>query len=279
MKQTRYYTLFISALLLLFSSCATRKQFTVKKDSRTPPAITAVPTQKDDAITYIERYKQIAIAEMNTYGIPASITLAQGLLESANGNSTLAIQANNHFGIKCTSGWSGETILKDDDVKDECFRVYKTSEESFRDHSEFLKRKRYAFLFELDRNDYEGWAKGLKKAGYATNPRYPELLTGLIRRYGLDQYDRKETAFEKSKRESKVFSEIAKELPEQRKDDVAKSPVIVRVYEVKQGDTIYSISKRFALSVTDLKTINGLQDDTIKLGQLLLLSNINGINR
>lgn len=275
MKHMKYYIFFILPLLVLFSSCGVKKQLAVKKNSR-PASVVSVPSstpvKSDAASNYIERYKDVAIAEMNAYGIPASITLAQGLLESGNGNSILAIQANNHFGIKCTSAWSGKTILKDDDAKDECFRVYKTPEESFRDHSEFLRRKRYTFLFDLDRNDYEGWAKGLKKAGYATNPRYPELLTSLIRRYTLDQYDRKETSSEKNKREHKVLSEIANELLEQRKDDLAKSPVAMRVYEVKTGDTIYSISKRFALSVGDLKAINNLQDDTIKLGQLLLIS-------
>lgn len=275
MKHMKYYIFFIIPLLVLFSSCGVKKQFAVKTNSR-PASVVSVPSstpvKSDAASSYIERYKDVAIAEMNAYGIPASITLAQGLLESGNGNSILAIQANNHFGIKCTSAWSGKTILKDDDAKDECFRVYKTPEESFRDHSEFLRRKRYTFLFELDRNDYEGWAKGLKKAGYATNPRYPELLTSLIRRYTLDQYDRKETSSEKNKREHKVLSEIANELLEQRKDDLAKSPVAMRVYEVKTGDTIYSVSKRFALSVGDLKAINNLQDDTIKLGQLLLIS-------
>lgn len=275
MKHMKYYIFFILPLLVLFSSCGVKKQLAVKKNSR-PASVVSVPSstpvKSDAASNYIERYKDVAIAEMNAYGIPASITLAQGLLESGNGNSILAIQANNHFGIKCTSAWSGKTILKDDDAKDECFRVYKTPEESFRDHSEFLRRKRYTFLFDLDINDYEGWAKGLKKAGYATNPRYPELLTSLIRRYTLDQYDRKETSSEKNKREHKVLSEIANELLEQRKDDLAKSPVAMRVYEVKTGDTIYSISKRFALSVGDLKAINNLQDDTIKLGQLLLIS-------
>lgn len=275
MKHMKYYIFFILPLLVLFSSCGVKKQLAVKTNSR-PASVVSVPSstpvKSDAASSYIERYKDVAIAEMNAYGIPASITLAQGLLESGNGNSILATQANNHFGIKCTSAWSGKTILKDDDAKNECFRVYKTPEESFRDHSEFLRRKRYTFLFELDRNDYEGWAKGLKKAGYATNPRYPELLTSLIRRYTLDQYDRKETSSEKNKREHKVLSEIANELLEQRKDDLSKSPVAMRVYEVKTGDTIYSISKRFSLSVGDLKAINNLQDDTIKLGQLLLIS-------
>ena len=121
--------------------------------------------------SYIERFKAIAIKEMNLYGIPASITLAQGLFESGFGNGELARVANNHFGIKCTSDWTGRSYFKDDDRPDDCFRVYNNPEDSYRDHSEFLKRKRYARLFELDKNDYEGWAYGLKEAGYATNPK------------------------------------------------------------------------------------------------------------
>ena len=138
------------------------------------------------AIDYIDRFKDIAIEEMRKNGIPASITLAQGLLESGNGNGTLARQGNNHFGIKCNVDWTGPTIRKDDDAPQECFRVYSSPEESYRDHSEFLKRKRYADLFELDRNDYRGWAIGLKQAGYATNPKYADLLIGIIERYRLD---------------------------------------------------------------------------------------------
>lgn len=221
---------------------------------------------------YIGRFKAIAITEMNQYGIPASITLAQGLLESGNGNSNLAIDANNHFGIKCTPDWKGKTFLKDDDKKDDCFRVYKNPEESFKDHSEFLKRKRYAFLFELDKNDYEGWANGLKQAGYATNPKYPELLINLIQRYNLNQYDGKENAVEKIKREDKVLTEIVEKVPEEKKNEPVKTPVSMKIYEVKQGDTAYSIAKRFSLSIDDLKILNNLQNTDIQLGQLLLVS-------
>jgi flagellum-specific peptidoglycan hydrolase FlgJ len=174
------------------------------------------------AISYIERFKQIAIREMNNSGIPASITLAQGILESGNGNSELALKGNNHFGIKCTPEWKGKTMLKDDDQKDDCFRVYKTPEESFKDHTEFLKRKRYAPLFELDKNDYRGWAAGLKEAGYATNPRYAELLISLIERYNLNRFDRMETETEKIIREDKVLTEIAKNIPLEKKEEVSR---------------------------------------------------------
>jgi len=140
---------------------------------------------------YIAKYYKIAIREMNMHRIPASITLAQGILESASGNSTLAKKAKNHFGIKCHAAWKGKKYYMDDDTKDECFRVYKTPEQSFIDHSAFLtKRGRYEFLFSYTTNDYKKWAKGLKKAGYATNPKYPQLLISLIERYHLYKYDR-----------------------------------------------------------------------------------------
>lgn len=221
---------------------------------------------------YISRYRPIAIKEMNTYGIPASITLAQGLLESANGNSTLAREANNHFGIKCTSDWRGDSFYKDDDRIDDCFRVYDSPEDSFRDHSEFLLRKRYATLFELDKDDYAGWAKGLKKAGYATNPRYAELLIDLIERYGLYDYDHGEKTPEKINREERVFTEIAENTPKEPEQAAAKPPLEMKIHEVKQGDTIFNISKLYGLTPSELKSMNSLQDDDLVLGQLLLVS-------
>lgn len=138
---------------------------------------------------YIETYKGVAMEHMRTYRIPASIKMAQGILESGFGNSDLAVEANNHFGIKC-HGWKGRTFHKDDDKKDECFRAYDDPMESFKDHSLFLTgRERYAFLFEMDIIDYKAWAHGLRKAGYATNPRYPQLLIGVIERNNLQQFD------------------------------------------------------------------------------------------
>ena len=139
---------------------------------------------------YIETYKDIAMQEMREHKIPASITLAQGLLESGAGNSALAREAKNHFGIKCHKGWEGDTYIMDDDEKNECFRKYDNAEASFRDHSDFLcGRSRYAALFELEITDYEGWAKGLKAAGYATNPKYAQLLIDRINLYDLTKYD------------------------------------------------------------------------------------------
>lgn len=140
---------------------------------------------------YIQTYKDIAMQEMRDHKIPASITLAQGLLESGAGNSALAREAKNHFGIKCHKGWTGKTYYMDDDEKDECFRKYKNAEESFRDHSEFLcGRTRYAALFDLEITDYKGWARGLKAAGYATNPKYAQLLIDRIELYDLTKYDK-----------------------------------------------------------------------------------------
>ena len=149
----------------------------------------AVAQNKTEA--YIEKYSQIAVDEMNMYNIPASITLAQGILESGNGESRLAVEGKNHFGIKCHSNWNGKTIIEDDDEKGECFRKYNRVSDSYRDHSLFLnERGRYAFLFEYNKTDYKKWAKGLKKAGYATNPKYPTLLIDLIEKYDLSSFDK-----------------------------------------------------------------------------------------
>lgn len=138
---------------------------------------------------YINQYKELAIIEMKRIGVPAAITLAQGLLESQNGNSDLVKASNNHFGIKCKSTWTAETVSHDDDEPGECFRKYPTAEESYRDHSDFLRgSSRYGFLFKLNPADYKGWAYGLRKAGYATNPRYPQILIKNIEKYNLEQY-------------------------------------------------------------------------------------------
>src|SRR5690606_606668 len=173
-----------------------------------PSSRDSKPATSLSGLAYIERYKDIAIAEMEQYGIPASIKLAQALLESGNGNSALAREANNHFGIKCTSEWQGGKTYHDDDRRNDCFRAYKLPEDSFHDHSQFLLRKRYAALEELDKDDYEGCARELKAAGYATNPRYADLLISLIERYQLYQYDRPETRDQKAHREAIVQTEI-----------------------------------------------------------------------
>ena len=272
--------IFFSLTLIIFlASCASKKNRTnYQKENK---KVEKLANKKSDnnyptytTISYINRFKDIAITEMNKYGIPASITLAQALLESGTGNSDLAKYANNHFGIKCTSDWKGKGYYKDDDAKDECFRVYSNPDESFKDHSQFLKRKRYAPLFELDKNDYEGWAIGLKNAGYATNPKYPQLLIGLIEKYNLDQYDTGEGKIAKIKREDRVLKDINKNIPnETSKDKSTDAPAIIEgnKYIVQQGDTLYNISKRFGLTVDELKQLNNLTDNNIKVGQKLII--------
>ncbi|HQV51720.1 MAG: glucosaminidase domain-containing protein [Flavobacteriales bacterium] len=146
--------------------------------------------QRYTAEEYIALWKEVAVTKMKEHGIPASITLAQGLLESGNGNSLLAREGNNHFGIKCTPDWTGGKTYHDDDKKNDCFRKYKNAADSYEDHAKFLQRSRYAALFELRSTDYQGWAKGLKKAGYATDPNYPSKLIALIERYQLDNLDK-----------------------------------------------------------------------------------------
>lgn len=224
------------------------------------------------SLTYIDRFKAIAIQEMNLYGIPASITIAQGLFESGSGNGELARVANNHFGIKCTSDWKGKGYYKDDDNHNDCFRVYDRPEDSFRDHSEFLKRPRYVKLFQLDKNDYVGWANGLKAAGYATNPNYPQLLINVIQKYNLDQYDRPESESQKENRENRVLTQIQDNAIVARQDSDIQQNTTNKMYTVITGDTLYSISRRFGLTVDDLKALNNIADNNIKIGQRLVVA-------
>lgn len=240
---------------------------------RHPPASRNTSLSRSStAEAYIERFKNISIREMEIYGIPASITLAQALLESGSGNSYLARVANNHFGIKCASGWKGKTVFRNDDYQNECFRKYESPEASFRDHSEFLLRTRYASLFELDKNDYRGWAKGLKKAGYATNPRYAELLINLIERYELYRYDTPESFIQKTNREKKVIHEIEEKAPKEEIAAEAKPPVKMTIHEVREGEALNSIANRYGLTAEQLRKINGLNDNQLSPGQLLLVS-------
>lgn len=148
-----------------------------------------IPRKSISTQEYIQTYKELAVEDMQQYKIPASIKLAQAILESGSGSSTLAIKAKNHFGIKCNNGWRGNFYRYDDDAPNECFRKYETVQQSYHDHSEFLfNGPRYSGLFEFDITDYKAWAKGLKKAGYATNPRYDHLLIDIIERYVLFRY-------------------------------------------------------------------------------------------
>ncbi len=274
-------SIFLIASIVVFASACKTPQFAsnnskiqkeAKKNNPSPISYTT--------LSYIEAFKGIAITEMNKFGIPASITLAQGILESGSGSSELAKYANNHFGIKCTSDWKGKAYYKDDDKKDDCFRVYQDPNESYKDHSQFLKRKRYAALFELDKNDYKNWAVGLKNAGYATNPKYAELLINLIEKYQLYQYDQSETEREKLAREDKVFKEINANIPNEKKlytpvkvapKDPPTSLENGKLHLVQQGDTLYKISQLYKISVEDLKALNQLTDNNIKIGQKLVV--------
>jgi flagellum-specific peptidoglycan hydrolase FlgJ len=272
--------LFLMLFVAMASACKTRqysrnnKQIEKEAQKNNPSPISYT------TLSYIDAFKTIAIEEMNKFGIPASITLAQGILESGSGNSDLAKYANNHFGIKCTSDWKGKAYYRDDDQRNDCFRVYKDPRESYKDHSEFLKRKRYAALFELDKNDYKNWALGLKAAGYATNPRYPDLLINLIEKYKLYQYDQPESEREKLAREDKVFKDINANIPNEKKlytpvsvapKDPPKSLADGKFHIVAQGETLYRISQLYKISVDDLKSINQLTDNNIKIGQKLLV--------
>lgn len=198
--------------------------------------------QNNDYVAYINLYKDIAIEQMHKYHIPASITLAQGLLESGAGRSELARKANNHFGIKCHS-WDGKKIYHDDDKKGECFRVYKSARDSYEDHSIFLATgSRYEFLFKYAETDYVAWARGLKRAGYATSPTYADKLIEIIERYDLDQYDR-------TKKDSK--SQVVNPHTPYIANDI--------VYIVaRQGDTMMTIAEEFETSKRKLIYYNDL---------------------
>jgi len=198
---------------------------------------------------YIEEYHETAIREMKNHGVPASITLAQGILESGSGRSYLAQKANNHFGIKCHKDWDGPTVTKDDDAKDECFRKYKDADESFRDHSLFLKyRSRYADLFKEKPTDYKAWAKGLKKAGYATHRRYDKLLIELIENYDLHEYDLEGS-------DSRV---VKKEQNQEVRSNLKVSDNRVEYVIAKEGDTFELIARATEKRVTDLLKYNEL---------------------
>lgn len=193
---------------------------------------------------YIKKYRDVAVEEMKRYHIPASIILAQGLLESGAGYGTLARKSNNHFGIKCGSDWRGKTVKHDDDARNECFRVYKDPKDSYRDHSKFLAGKqRYAFLFDLKITDYKGWARGLKKAGYATNPRYAHQLIDIIERYDLDKYDKKGGL------------KWMKENPNPHEPYIANGLLYIIA---RQGDTWKNLSKEFDISKRKLRKYNDL---------------------
>ena len=209
---------------------------------------------------YIFDYKDIAMSNMRIYGIPASIILAQGILESGAGRGDLCLRANNHFGIKCHEGWTGESVRHDDDASQECFRKYDEPAASFNDHALFLTgRSRYSSLFNLAKEDYKGWANGLRRAGYATDPKYPEKLISYIERYNLGQYDALVMGRDYAPTENQTTRIAAF-------DSQNRS-----LYEVQKGDTLYSISKKYNLLVAELKQINNLSANTLSIGQKLIV--------
>jgi flagellum-specific peptidoglycan hydrolase FlgJ len=226
---------------------------------------------------YILDYKETAKTNMRKHGIPASIILAQGILESGAGQGTLCTNANNHFGIKCHNDWTGEKVYHDDDSAQECFRKYPRAADSFEDHSLFLTtRGRYAALFKLDKDDYKGWAKGLRAAGYATDPKYPEKLIGLIERYDLAKYDaevlgKTYTPAPKAEPAPKPAVTVTKPAPsiQQSVKNNTDEPVAAGSYRVAQGDTLYSISKKHNITVEQLMQLNGLTGNAISIGQVL----------
>ena len=239
-------SLVVFVLLLLVGCHAKKSVIVTQKDSRynsskykrntssTPIKSIAFNGTVND---YIANYKDVAMSNMKNYGIPASIILAQGILESGAGKGSLAATANNHFGIKCHNDWTGETVLKDDDAAQECFRKYNDPAESFKDHATFLTgRNRYASLFELPKDDYEAWAKGLRLAGYATDPNYPEKLISYIERYELYQYDSQVLGNKFTLNKKKMEATAIADSPTQGE------------YEVQKGDTLFSIAKKFNLS-------------------------------
>jgi LysM repeat protein len=267
----------LSVLSILLFSCRASRTFV--SDNRTSAS----------AEGYIARYADMAVREMKRTGVPASITLAQGMVESGFGNGELAVEANNHFGIKCHDDWDGPTIRHTDDRRNECFRKYRNPEDSFRDHSDFLRSTpRYSFLFDLDTKDYKGWARGLKKAGYATNPDYANMLIRNIETYGLDRFDsgiaasadtvlpREELAdanegtagFRPEDNGYRSETNISvRALPERIRENNRIQYIIVG-----KNDTPECIEKEFKLLPWELKKYNELDDDfTLTPGQILYL--------
>ena len=262
---------------------------------------------------YIDQYKSLAIDQMNRYKIPASITLAQGLLESGAGRSTLAINSKNHFGIKCGSDWSGRSVRHTDDAKNECFRAYSHVKDSYEDHSKFLRnRPRYSSLFDLDITDYKGWAHGLKRAGYATDPQYAYRLINIIELYNLDKYDTKSgikwsklnseahqpylsnkllyiiarngdtlknisLEFDISERKLRKYNELPKDCKLQEGDIIYLEKKNSRaskdniVYDVREGDSMHSISQRYGIRLKNLYKLNkmSVNDPTPAVGTIL----------
>lgn len=239
--------------LVAFVSCHSSKSTTSSSKNNRSSSSNSM-SRNEVVNSYVSQFKWVAMTNMKKYGIPASIILAQGILESGAGRSELSENANNHFGIKCHGNWLGETVYHDDDRSQECFRKYKNAADSYDDHAIFLTSgSRYASLFDLRKDDYEGWARGLRAAGYATDTRYPNKLISYIETYDLAQYD-------------------AQVLGKNYKPSKSSSSRSGSTHEVEKGDTLYSISKKYNLSVDDLMRKNHLSDNTISIGQKLKIN-------
>jgi len=246
-------------------------------------SVVSFPTKADVQTEYIQKYASIAVREMERTGVPASITLAQGILESDSGRSALTRKGNNHFGIKCHNDWSGKKMYYDDDKRGECFRVYASAEASFRDHSDFLRgRDRYKFLFDLKKTDYKGWAKGLKKAGYATDPNYANRLIGLIEQYELYKYDKK--GKDKAPQPPSEVETPKQVLPAEvdRKYRESLSFSITRTYYKQngatfvysmEGETYSSIASSNGLFLSEILRYNDLVEEmSLPAGSMVYLS-------
>ncbi len=224
-------------------------------------------------LEYIEKYKDIAIEKMRKTGIPASITLAQACLESDDGNSWLAKEANNHFGIKCGKTWEGEKVYKDDDNPNDCFRKYKNVYESYEDHTNYLiTTKRYASLFQLSSTDYKAWAYGLKEAGYATNPKYAELLIKIIEDNQLNKLDEIVSPIAYNQQQTYKNKTASEEWNISLNKHEVKINNDVKYIIVKEGDTFENIAKEFNLWVKEIYKYNDLTKDSIlRKGQVLYI--------
>ncbi len=245
-------------------------------------AFLALGAGKNPRIAYIEKYAPLAVSEMKRTGVPASITLAQGLLESDAGLSALASKGNNHFGIKCHNDWRGKNMKVDDNAPGECFRVYPSAEASFRDHSDFLRsRDRYKSLFELKPTDYKGWARGLRKAGYATDPGYADKLITLIEDYRLYEYDGKTKVSVQPPREVETPKAVPLEVVERKYRESVRFALSRSVYEQNgvpfvyssEGESYRSIASSNGLFLRELLRFNDLQEErTLEPGTVVYLA-------
>lgn len=246
-------------------------------------SVLAVKGQKITQEEYIEKYKNLAISEMFRTGVPASITLAQGILETESGNSPLVIRSNNHFGIKCKSNWNGPSVSHDDDERDECFRAYASAEESYRDHSDFLKNNaRYGSLFNLEPTNYKDWAYGLKQAGYATNPRYAEMLIRFIETNNLQQYDTAEVFLASATDQEPSYAVFKEEVLQNKPQVTVKTPEYFafsahvvngsKAIFVPEGTSLLAIATRLKIHLSKLLEINDLKKDgLLEKGQFIFL--------